>query len=129
MSANTAKYVIPYPVPADTIAGLAATIQNLANRVDLLLGESGTFSKNFAASTSVSTAISFARTYPGNATAQVPGILIPVLDATYANPNTVNWWVNTWTGTATTVTGCTLWMQWSNAQTARPINWRFFPVL
>lgn len=134
MSSQTAKYLVPYPQLADTVASLAATCQNLASRMDLLLGESGTFTASPAAGTTLNKAIVLSRTYPGNALFGISGVgpsgfVHLWTTATYGSAVTFNWWPNTWTGTATTVTGFTLSMQWSVAQTGREFGWRFIPVL
>lgn len=130
MSGSTSKYVIPYPVLADTVASLAATVQNLAGRVDLLLGESGSYTiASAAANTTHNQPISLARTYPGNTGAAVPGIVIA---HNVAGPPTglgFYYWPNTWLGSATTITGFSLATQWSAAVTSRVVVWRFIPVL
>jgi hypothetical protein len=130
MSSSTAKYVIPYPTSSDTVASLATTVQNLAARLDLLLGESGSFNiASAAGGVAGAQAVVLSRTYPGNSGAAVPGIVIPDLVATYASNNRFNWWVDTWTGTGTTITGFTFRYIWETAQTNRVVNWRFLPVL
>lgn len=129
MPSSTAKYVIPYPVAADPVASEATAVQNLANRVDLLLGESGALTLSPAAATTLSTGVVLGRTYPGNTGAAVPGIVMVELVSTAGSGTTWNWWITTWTGTASTITGFTLNMQWSAAQTNRVFNWRFLPVL
>lgn len=130
MSANTAKYVIPYPTGSDTVAGLSTLIQNLANRVDLLLGESGSFNiASIAAGTQGGTNVVLSRTYPGNVGAAVPGIVIVNYVASLAVGMETNWWIDTWTGTATTITGFKVNYHFANAQTNRVVAWRFIPVL
>lgn len=129
MSSTTTKYGIAYPQLADTIASLAATVQSLAGRVDLLLGESGLISYTGTAGVTTNTNITLARTYPGNVGAAVPGIVWVQLQGVLTTPAAFTWWTTSWLGTATTITGFTLGMQFTNAQTARPIAWRFLPVL
>jgi hypothetical protein len=130
MASSTAKYVIPYAQLADTVASLAQTTQDLASRVDLLLGESGSFNiASAAGGVAGAQAVALARVYPGNSGAAVPGIVIPDLVATYAANNRFNWWIDTWTGSGTTITGFTFRYIWETAQTNRVVNWRFLPVL
>jgi len=129
MPANTAKYVIPYPLAADTLAAEATAVQNLANRMDLLLGESGALTLSPAAGVTLATPITLGRTYPGNNAGAVPGIVILNMSATAGGAATWNWWVSGWTGSGTTITGFTLSMQWAAAQTNRGFLWRFIPVL
>jgi len=130
MPSNTTKYVIPYALSSDTVAGLAATIQNLANRVDLLLGEAGQYNiASVAANTNHLQAITLGRTYPGNNGATVPGVVIVELPALLNAANPWNFWLQTWTGSASTITGFTIVTQWASAQTNRLVNWRFLPVL
>lgn len=126
MSSNTTKYVIPYPQTTDTIAAEPTTVQNLANRLDLLLGEAGTFN---VTGTSGSQAISLGRTYPGNVSAAVPGIVVINTSVTMGATLQFNLWVQSWTGTATTITGFTIGWAASASQSARPVLWRFLPVL
>jgi hypothetical protein len=128
MPSSTAKYVVPYPVSADTVSSLAATVQNLAARVDLLLGESGTLTQ--AAGATGSGAVVLSRTYPGNTGAAVPGIVIFQANGAFSVGTILDMWVNTWTGTATTITGFTWnWASSPSAPGGRTIQWRFIPVL
>lgn len=129
MPSATAKYVIPYALLADTVASLAQTTQDLASRTDLLLGESGSFTASPAAGTTLNTIIALSRTYPGNAGGSPPGIVVVTVQSTVGSTVTWNYWVTSWTGTGTTVTGFTIGMQWSAAQAGRVFNWRFIPVL
>lgn len=128
MSGATTKWVVPYPTSSDTVAGSPTTIQNLAARVDLLLGESGVWVPTLVAATPTTVGITLGRTYPGNATTQPSGVVI------IENANTVgagvilSSWVVGWTGTATTITGFTLGACCSAAG-ARTFVWRFLPVL
>lgn len=126
MTANTSKYVIQYPTSSDAVPTLASTGQNMAQRLDLLLGETGSVS--FTGTTG-SSALVFGRTYPGNVGATVPGILVVNFSVTLSTTTIVNWWVNNWTGTATTITGCTLNFSANASLTARVFAWRFLPVL
>lgn len=127
MSSATAKWAIPYPVSSDAVPSIVTTDQNQANRVDLMLGEAGFITLNNAAATVVNSSIVFGRTYPGN-TAGVPGILW-VMTYQPLGATVFNWWVATWAGTSTTLTGCTLSTQFSTAQSGRVLVWRFMPTL
>lgn len=130
MSGATTKYAVPYPVLADTVASLAATVQNLANRVDLLLGESGSYNiASLAAGTVHNQAIVLARTYPGNNAAAVPGFVIVELQGAISSANPWVWYVDTFTGSTSTLTGFTIHTQWAGTQTNRVVTWRFIPVL
>jgi hypothetical protein len=100
----------------------------LANRVDLLLGESGVWTPTLVANTASTTAITLGRTYPGNATATPSGIVIVQCQNAAGSGVTLQTWVNTFVGTATTVTGFTLGAICSAAG-ARTFVWRFIPVL
>lgn len=128
MSTTTAKYGIQYAQLADTVASLAATMAQLAGRVDLLLGESGSWSPVMAANTVSNTVITLARSYPGNVGAAVPGIVIVEFAGSVGSGLTVFTWVTAWAGTSTTITGFTLNAISSNA-TTRAFHWRFIPVL
>lgn len=129
MSLTTAKYVLPYPVAADAVSNEPVTLAALAARADLLLGESGSLTLSPAAATTLSTAVVLGRTYPGNSGAAVPGIVMLNLNSTLAAATGFQWWINGWTGTASTITGFTLNVQYSAAQTSRPHLWRFLPCL
>lgn len=128
MAAQTTKYKIDYAQLTDTVASLATTIQNLANRVDLLLGESGTYTAAMTAATVHNQAITLARTYPGNVGAAVPGIVIIEHASSIGGAATVFEYVDTWTGTASTITGFTIHAL-SSTTTSRTFHWRFIPVL
>lgn len=68
MSTQTAKYAIPYAQNSDPVANLPTIMANMANRVDLLLGETGTVSVPIAtANTTVDTTVSLTRSYPNGA--------------------------------------------------------------
>lgn len=129
MSSTTAKYGIDYPQLADTVASLAATVQNLAGRVDLLLGESGNYALTTGAGVTHSKVITLGRTYPGNIAGSPPGLVIAYLDGTLVGANAMMYWVTAWAGTGLTITGFTLNTNWATAQTARSLNWRFIPTL
>lgn len=131
MSGTTSKWLIPYPQASDTVASLAATVQNLANRVDLLNGESGVWTNAFTAGTPATTAITLSRTYPGNSTLTGgvgPGVVILQPFTSVGSGLTISYWVVSFTGTTSTVTGFTLGGQSSNA-TTRSVIWRFLPNL
>lgn len=128
MSSTTPKYVIPYPVAADAVNQEPVTVKALADRLDLLLGESGSFSAVMLANTTLLTNIVLARTYPGNSGAAVPGIVIIDVASQVAATTVLNSWVTTWTGTGTTITGFTIGLQ-CNSSITRVVSWRFIPVL
>lgn len=128
MPSTTAKYALPYTLPADAVSNEPVTMKALSDRLDLLLGESGVWVPTLVAATPATTAISLGRIYPGNATTQPSGVVV------VENANTVGagvnlfTWVVGWTGTATTITGFTLGAVCSAAG-ARTFVWRFLPVL
>lgn len=134
MSGTTAKYAIPYTTLADSVASIAATMQNLAGRADLLLGESGQGSIAASAGVAFSTNIVLSRTYPGNASTPPgsgtvpPGIVIITPYTSFGAGVTCFYWVTAFTGTATTVTGFTINGISSSAVT-RQFQWRFIPAL
>lgn len=128
MSSLTTKYAIPFPVAADAVSAEPTTLAALANRLDLLLGESGVWSPSMTAGVTSSTAIALSRTYPGNAAGSTPGIVIVQYQTPMSSGVIVQHWVATWTGTATTVTGFTL-NAISSTTTGRTFIWRFLPVL
>lgn len=127
MSGLTAKYSIPYIQSSDPVANAPTINQAQANRMDLMLGESGFFSYSPAAGATTNTAIVFGRTYPGN-NAGVPGIVNVMLYGTIG-ASTFDWWVAGFTGSPTTLTGFTLGTKWSLVQASRIIVWRFLPTL
>lgn len=128
MSSSTAKYAIPYPVAADAVNQEPVTVKALADRMDLLLGETGSFSAVLVANTTLSTVIALARVYPGNSGAAVPGTVVITVTSPVAATTVLNQWVSTWTGTGATVTGFTIGLQASAAIT-RTVTWRFIPAL
>jgi hypothetical protein len=131
MSSSTAKYVLPYPLAGDAVNQEPVTVQALANRMDLLLGESGIWNPSLVANTAQGQAVSLARTYPGNASSPGtinPGVVIISTFTPLGSGVTVFTWVNAWTGTATTVTGFTL-NAIASVTAARTFHWRFIPVL
>lgn len=132
MSSFTAKYAIPLLQSADPVASSPTVLAALANRVDLLLGETGIWQPTLVAATAASQAIVLARTYPGNATAggaTPAGAVIITLDGGGVGAGVVlATWVTGWTGTATTVTGFTL-NAISSTAGARRFHWRFLPAL
>lgn len=129
MTTTTAKYGLTQLTTADTLASTPTAMTNLANRLDLLLGEAGQASFTGAAATTISVAVVLSRTYPGNTGATVPGIVMIQHVQLLGSGNTQNLWISGWTGTATTITGFTINMQSSNAPSARLVSWRFLPVL
>lgn len=130
MASQTAKWAIPYSQSSDSVASVATTMQALAARCDLLNGEAGQFNiASLAANTSGAQAIALARTYPGNTAATPPGTVILQLPGSVGSANPWVWWVDTWTGSATTITGFTLRFQFAALQTNRLVAWRFLPSL
>jgi hypothetical protein len=128
MSSATAKFVIPYPVAGDAVNQEPVTVKALADRMDLLLGESGSWSPVLAAGVAQASVIVLGRTYPGNSGAAVPGTLIVTPGSSIGSGAIVQHWVSAWTGTATTITGFTLNVISSTA-TTRTFLWRFLPSL
>jgi len=128
MSSATAKYALPYAVAGDAVNQEPVTMKALADRLDLMLGESGVWVPTLVANTPITLAITLARTYPGNATTQPSGIVVVNSGNTVGASQTFSSWVLGWTGTATTITGFTLGVQSTQAG-ARNIVWRFLPVL
>lgn len=130
MPLNTAKYVIPYAAAGDAVASLPTTMTNQSNRLDLLLGEAGAFTASPVAATTLAVPITLSRTYPGSNVGAPPGTVIMQIPATTVGSGTTwNWWLTTWVGSASTITGFTIQMQWSATQTNRVFHWRFLPVL
>lgn len=129
MPSSTTKYGLPYSLPGDTVSSVAASMQNLAARTDLLLGESGTFTASGTANTTFSQAITLSRTYPGNIGAAVPGSVWFWHNQLLGGGTGFNYWIFSWTGTATTITGFTFNCQFSSVWSGRVFNWRFLPVL
>jgi hypothetical protein len=127
MSSQTAKYAIPYATAPDVISSLPTTMANMAARLDLLAGESGSVSLTVAANTDATVAITFSRTYPGNA-GGTPGMFLPTLLSSLAGGR-FDWWIAGYTGTSSTLTGVSLGYRFSVAVTARPVLWHFHPVL
>lgn len=127
MSGLTTKWSIPYIQPSDPVANAPTVNQAQANRMDLMLGESGSFTYSPAAGATTNTAIVLSRTYPGN-NVGVPGIVHVMLYGTLGT-STFDWWVGTWTGTGTTITGFTLSTKWSVLQASRTVVWRYLPTL
>jgi hypothetical protein len=126
MSGTTSKWLIPYAAGSDTVAGFATFDQNRSNYLDLLLGETGSFTMT---GTSGSTNVSLSRTYPGNWTATVQGTVIFQMRTTVASGVVLNIWVDTWTGTGSTITGFTINWIASTSQSGRVVLWRFLPVV
>jgi hypothetical protein len=130
MSSSTPRYVIPKLLVSDPVISAPTVLAALADRVDLLLGEAGSFSASPAANTTLLTPVVLSRTYPGNATAGAPAGAVWVWVQSTASASVGwNYWITSWAGTTTTVTGFTVGMQWAAAQAGRVFNWRYFPVL
>lgn len=128
MPGATTKYVVPYSVLGDTVASVAQSMQDLAGRVDLLLGESGSWAPAMTANVEASTSIVLSRTYPGNIGAAVPGIVIVQYTLAMGTGVIVAHRIVNWTGTATTITGFDL-KAISSTTNTRTFQWRFLPVL
>lgn len=129
MSGLTTRYSIPLLQSSDPVANAPTVLAALANRLDLLLGEGGQVSFTGAASTTLAAAVVLSRTYPGNSGAAVPGIVILQPTSLLGPSNNQMLWVDSWTGTATTITGFTIRLQSTNAVAGRLFNWRYLPVL
>lgn len=129
MSGFTAKYQLPTLLSADPVSQAPTIEAALANRADLLLGEGGQYPITVGAVTTHAQVITLARTYPGSNVGAVPGTVILQLNAGPSAGLTWFWWVTSWTGSASTITGFTIGTQWSAAQAARTMTWRFLPYL
>lgn len=113
MPSDTVKYDLPYPVAADPVKDGENLIQQLAERVDLLLGETGTVTlTGMVADTTKSQRVNYARDY---------GTLIPAAfafnDATAASSITIHIWTS-----AEDSTGFTLNVR-SSSTSNRAIRW------
>lgn len=126
MPSQTTQHKVPYPLSSDTVASNPATELAQATRLDLLLGESGVATTVTGTSGVVTVVLS--RTYPGNATLAPQGFVIVNLNATLPATTVFNYWVATWTGTATTVTGFQIGWATSVSMAARSLLWRFIPA-
>lgn len=125
MPSQTAKYAFPYAVAGDAITTLPTTMANLAARCDLLKGEVGQVTVAAAAGVQFNLAVVLSRTYPGNNGAAVPGwVGVTGVASMFAGNTQI--WVDTFTGSATTVTGFTIRGVSSVAGT-RTFNWQFIP--
>lgn len=125
----TSKYAIPRQLTSDPIAQGPITMAAMADRMDLLLGESGKFTTSAAANTTTTNNIVLARTYPGNVGAAVPGRVWVSLEQTTFGVLSFLWWVGNWAGTASTVTGFGISHRWDTAQAGRVVTWHFLPYL
>lgn len=128
MPSSTPKYIIPFSSAGDAVTSVPSTSANLAARLDLLLGEAGTFTASGTAATTFSQAIVLSRTYPGLTAGAVPGSVWFWHNQILGSGNTFNYWINTWTGSGTTITGFTFNCQFSAVWTSRVFTWRFLPV-
>jgi hypothetical protein len=125
MSANTAKYLIPYAVAGDAVSTLPTIMANMAARLDLMAGEAGQVTVAAAAGTQFNLPVVLSRTYFGNNGAAVPGwVGVTAVASLFAGNTQI--WVDTFTGSATTVTGFTIRGVSSVAGT-RTFNWKFLP--
>lgn len=120
MPGATAKYAVPYPLPADPVADGDDRIKALAERVDYLLGEAGaTTITPPAVSTKHTKVVAFSRTYK-----TPPKVLISLgeqgLIATYG-AGSVSIWVDD-----ITTTGFTLGIHATNTA-QRSVSWNARP--
>lgn len=113
MPGATTKHAIPYPTPTDPVRDGDDRIKALAERVDLLLGETGLVSITpSAADVATSLRVDYGRSYaPG-----IPRVMVMVNENVGATLN-----VNVWPAAAD-ATGFTLWIRSSNT-TTRQIRW------
>lgn len=128
MSSFTAKYAIPVLGAGDPVSQAPTIMAALANRVDLLLGESANIAAACTAGVLFSQAVVLGRTYPGNALGATPGTVIITPLSNVGATAQVFYYVNAWTGTASSVTGFTVNVM-SSTTTTRQFQWRFLPVL
>lgn len=130
MPGATTKYALPYSVLGDTVASVAQSMQDLAGRTDLLLGETGSFTvASTGIDTTVTNAIVLSRTYPGNNAGANPGSVWLWHELTQSTATAWTWWVDTWTGSASTITGFSIRQRWSTNQSGRVFHWRYLPSL
>jgi hypothetical protein len=115
MTATTSKYVIPYPTGTDDVRDGENAMQAIADRVDLLLGETGTDSITpSAANTTTTKRINYARSYAG--LPLVPRAWV-MPDAAINSTDAVFFWVS-----GEDATGFTLNVR-SQSTTAKAIRW------
>lgn len=117
MPGATAKYGLPYPVSTDALSDGDDRIKALAERLDLLIGESGAQAITLAANTNNTVRVNYSRSYAAIAP------LVPLAMATMNTTNT-NGCVY-WT-TGHDATGFTLGARCAVAATYT-INWSVRP--
>lgn len=116
MPASTPTYGLPYPAATDPLANGDDAIKALAERVDLLLGESGfTNITPSAVNTTTSVRINYARSYAGLAPI-VPAPFAQLASAV-ASTDTVYVWAS-----AADATGFTLNIR-ASSTTLRNVRW------
>ena len=114
MSSTTAKYAIPYSTGGDLASTIDDTMQALANKVDLLMGEyNDTTITPSAVDTTTSVRVNYSRSY---ATVAVPKV-IAVCNEARATAAVVNVWTS-----AEDATGFTLNIR-SSTTAARLVRW------
>lgn len=117
MPGTTSKYGIEYPVGTDPVADADQTIKAAADRLDLLLGESGvTTITPTAADTTTTLRVNYSRSYAALAP------LVPRATAHVNESYAVATVVNVWT-TAEDATGFTLNIR-SSGTAARSVKWK-----
>lgn len=117
MPGATAKYGVPYAVGSDDVKTVDNTMQALAERMDLLLGESGIDNiAPSAADTVTSKRINYARSYAALAP------LVPMPFVAIRESVTTSQQVTVWTSSED-ATGFTVNIR-ANTTTARNIRWR-----
>jgi len=129
MTTSTAKWIVPGVSASDAVSTAAVTTQNMAARLDLLLGEWGTIVVSPAANVLSSTAVVLSRSYPGNPAGTHPGdVVLNWNQALAPSAALANMWITNWTGVAGAITGFTINFQCTAAQASRNILWRYLPV-
>lgn len=114
MSASTSRYGLPYSIANDAVSTVDDTMQALAQRLDLMLGETGTLSlASGTADTAVSQRVNYSRDY---SSVGAPTVMV-MQDGNVTAANTVNYWV-----TSPDATGFTLNMRTSNT-TSKAFRW------
>lgn len=115
MTGTTAKYAIPYATGTDPLGAVAARMQSLAERVDLLNGETGQLTiVPSAINTTTSVRVNYVRTYA--ALAAIPRAFV-VNNAVVQSTDSVYLWVS-----LEDATGFTLNVRASSV-TGRNVRW------
>lgn len=116
MSDLTSKYKLPYPLPGDAVATVDDTVEALAERLDMLLGETGsTTITPSAVDTQTGKRINYTRSYAALAPL-VPSVQLTMGEG-LSTSNVVQLWV-----TGEDATGFTLNIR-SSTTTTRTIRW------